>query len=381
MKIGVTFGSDKHKEHAHVTGILQNVVNLATCLNNIHDVVLVNTVKDVDNTQKFKFNIYDYPIESFHQQIADDTFEYDVFIILGGEIMDVDVDYIRNNYDTKIVYYNCSAKYQTHIIDIIFERSAEDPGHMHRSVSQNYHEVWTIPQNYKVSSYFLDVIHNVKTKSIPFLYDPKFIDLGLNDIGSSFDEAAYMPNDKDSKRISIMEPNRDWLKSFTHPLLIAESVFRREPNLISQISLNNLKVFKENSNLKAMLNKLEIWENEKTTSYINDWFPVYEYLKDYTDVVVSHQWDNPLNYYYLDIAYLRYPLIHNAHMCKDIGYYYEGWDFKTAEDKLIEAIKFHDDNLELYDYQVDRILNRFSPNNEKTISTYKKLINNLFMEV
>ena len=130
-----------------------------------------------------------------------------------------------------------------------------------------------------------------------------------------------------------------------------------------------------------MLNKLEIWENEKTTSYINDWFPVYEYLKDYTDVVVSHQWDNPLNYYYLDIAYLRYPLIHNAHMCKDIGYYYEGWDFKTAEDKLIEAIKFHDDNLELYDYQVDRILNRFSPNNEKTISTYKKLINNLFMEV
>ena len=52
-----------------------------------------------------------------------------------------------------------------------------------------------------------------------------------------------------------------------------------------------------------------------------------------------------------------------------------------AEDKLIEAIKFHDDNLELYDYQVDRILNRFSPNNEKTISTYKKLINNLFMEV
>ena len=59
--------------------------------------------------------------------------------------------------------------------------------------------------------------------------------------------------------------------------------------------------------------------------------------------------------YYLDIAYLRYPLIHNAHMCKDIGYYYEGWDFKTAEDKLIEALKFHDDNMELYDYQVDRI--------------------------
>ncbi len=378
MKIGVTFGSDKHKEHAHVTGILQNVVNLATCLNNIHDVVLINTVKDVDNTQKFKFNIYDYPIESFHTQIAEDTFDYDVFIILGGEIMDPDVEYIRKNLDTKIVYYNCSAKYQTHIVDVLFERTADVKEH--RSVSKHYNEIWTIPQNHKVSSYFLEVVHDTKTISIPFLYDPKFIDLGLEDIGSSWDEAAYMPVDG-PKRISIMEPNRDWLKSFTHPLLITESVFKREPELINQISLNNLKVFENNTDLTAILDNLEIWENDKITSYINDWFPVYEYLKDYTDVVVSHQWENPLNYYYLDIVYLRYPLIHNAHMCKDIGYYYEGWDFKTAEDKLIEAIKFHDDNLELYDYQVERVLDRFSPNNEKTIDTYKKLINNLFMEV
>ena len=57
--------------------------------------------------------------------IADGTFDYDVFIILGGEIVDADVEAVRNNYNSKIVYYNCSAKYQTHIIDIIFERFIE----------------------------------------------------------------------------------------------------------------------------------------------------------------------------------------------------------------------------------------------------------------
>ena len=373
MKIGVTFGVEDHDEHPHVTGILQNVVNLTTCLRHDHDVTMLNTVKGVDCTQKFSFNVYDYPVDSYHAIIAEDKFDYDLLLVLGGEIHDKDLEWFEDR-PTKVVYYNCGAKYQTHIIDILFERTADHP--FHRSMHPNYDDVWTIPQNYKISHYFINTLHKVNCKAIPFLYDPKFIDAGLDSIGYSYDDAAYEPSNI-PKRVSIMEPNRDWLKAFTYPTLIAETVYRREPDLISQLSINNLKVYKDNPNLVAFFESCDVWENDTVKAYINDWFPVYEYLKDYTDVVVSHNWGNPLNYYYLDVMYLRYPIIHNADMCKDAGYYYEDWNFEMAEDKLIEALKFHDDNLELYDYQVERILDRFSPNNEKTINIYNKLINNL----
>ena len=37
---------------------------------------------------------------------------------------------------------------------------------------------------------------------------------------------------------------------------------------------------------------------------------------------------------YLDAAFMGYPVLHNAPMCKDVGYYYEGCDTVEASKKL-----------------------------------------------
>ena len=57
-------------------------------------------------------------------------------------------------------------------------------------------------------------------------------------------------------------------------------------------------------------------------------------LSQYLDIIVSHQLLNPLNYLYLDAAFMGYPVLHNAPMCKDVGYYYEGCDTVEAGKKL-----------------------------------------------
>ncbi len=49
-------------------------------------------------------------------------------------------------------------------------------------------------------------------------------------------------------------------------------------------------------------------------------------LSQYIDVLVCHQILNPLNYLYLDAAFMGYPVLHNAPLCKDLGYYYESSD-------------------------------------------------------
>jgi hypothetical protein len=42
---------------------------------------------------------------------------------------------------------------------------------------------------------------------------------------------------------------------------------------------------------------------------------------------------------------MGYPVIHNAPMCKDIGYYYEGSDTTKASELLNWVLENHDKNL------------------------------------
>ena len=66
------------------------------------------------------------------------------------------------------------------------------------------------------------------------------------------------------------------------------------------------------------MNQLDIVRNNKTT--FENRFPMAWFLCEHTDVVLSHQWENPLNYAYLDAVYMGYPLVHNAHLFKNGGF-------------------------------------------------------------
>ena len=87
---------------------------------------------------------------------------------------------------------------------------------------------------------------------------------------------------------------------------------------------------------------------------------------------------NPLNYLYLDAAYMGYPVLHNAPMCKDLGYYYEGSSTKDGAKQLNWILENHDDNLEIYQERNRKVLERYSVDNQELIRTYDTLIENLF---
>jgi hypothetical protein len=87
---------------------------------------------------------------------------------------------------------------------------------------------------------------------------------------------------------------------------------------------------------------------------------------------------NPLNYLYLDAAYMGYPVLHNAPMCKDLGYYYEGSDTVEASKMLNWILDYHDDNLTEYAAKNAKALFRYSINNPEIVSAYDSLISNLY---
>ena len=68
-----------------------------------------------------------------------------------------------------------------------------------------------------------------------------------------------------------------------------------------------------------------------------------DFLSRYVDVVVSHQWENGLNYAYNDALYGGYPFIHNSKFLpKGVGYYYDQFDAKEGAKVLLDVIYHHD---------------------------------------
>jgi hypothetical protein len=75
---------------------------------------------------------------------------------------------------------------------------------------------------------------------------------------------------------------------------------------------------------------------------------------------------------------MGYPVLHNAYMVKDLGYYYEGSDTVDGANQLNWILENHDNNLEAYNEKNKKVLQRYSANNTDIIETYDKLIYNLF---
>jgi uncharacterized protein (DUF608 family) len=103
-------------------------------------------------------------------------------------------------------------------------------------------------------------------------------------------------------------------------------------------------------------------------------FNTLEIMSKIADIVVSHQWGNPLNYIYFDLAWLGYPIVHNARLCKDVGYYYDDFNYTDGSEILNEVIQTHDENIEAYIVKNRKNIEKYLSDNIILIAKYKALI-------
>ena len=173
-----------------------------------------------------------------------------------------------------------------------------------------------------------------------------------------------------------MEPNLNVVKFNILPILIVE-LWKREGNKVGQLNLMSSTSLITNSYWKSIITTLDLAVPGDTNIKTHGRLPVISTLSKLADIVVSHQWHNPLNYAYLDTLYLRYPLIHNADMIQDAGYYYPEFEIHKGAEQLKKIIETHDDNLEEYNDRSEDVLERYTVFNEGLVDTYKKLIKDL----
>jgi hypothetical protein len=236
-------------------------------------------------------------------------------------------------------------------------------------VNQRYDDIWMVPQVANISQPYFEVLRRADARPVPFVWSPVFLDertRGLPDAG------VYQPK-AGPRRLSVMEPNINVVKFCLYPVLIAELAYRARPGAIALLQVTNAeRLAKENMEFITLMNQLDLVRQHKAVFLGRHETPVF--LAQNTDIVVSHQWENPLNYFYLETCWQGYPLVHNAHLCADLGYYYQGNDVSGASTRVVEAIDTHDAQAGAYRERQRSLIGRYLPGNAAATEVYDTLL-------
>ncbi len=366
LTIGITIGLHAPDESLWVNGIKQNALFLAKVLMASplkHSVRLLNTT-DVAITAALPWDTNVF----ITQPIAQAMDELDVLIELGGQISFEQTAHLKAH-GTKIVSYCCGFEY-THLIEHLTSGRTfwKNPPF----INQDYDALWVIPQIANNSLHYLQTLRRCPAHVVPFVWDPMFLEQRASVFAHN---GVYQPR-SGAKRLTVMEPNINVVKTCIYPIMIAEQAYRQAPDKIAFLHVCNSQNWAESSSdFQAVMHQLDIVREHK--AFFVGRFDTAQFLAEHTDIVIAHQWDNPLNYFYFDVCWQGYPLIHNAHLCADLGYYYSDNDVSIAVTQVLEAIQNHDTNAQAYRNHQRSLLSRYTSNNPLLVGKYDELLTEL----
>ena len=377
LKIGITLGLKDNKESIWTNGIKQNVLMLTKLLKNSsnnYKVTLLNTI-EVDWTERPSY-LNGIDIRTF----KDNFMEMDMIIVMGAQISNDDIKKFKAGVNKKVISYKCGNNYVITMENILFKE--DDPEKLHQ-FEDSYDEVWYIPQQDEVNRGYFHTLYRTNSLIVPFIWHNQYLLEALTDIEKGFQRGQFKKDyryniGKEKKRIGVMEPNLNIVKFALIPTMITEESYRGEigKKHIEKLMLTNSEKIGKNKEFLGMVSTFDLYKDNKISSESR--YQTAFILSQHIDVLVCHQILNPLNYIYLDAAYMGYPVLHNAPMCKDLGYYYEGSDTVDGAAKLDYILTEHDKNIDAYNERNDKVLMRYYADNPKLVKAYDMLIDNLF---
>jgi len=363
LRIGITIGLHHEAETLWNNGIKQNAVFLAEALKHcpaVTSVALVNTTA-VPITPALPWDQARWPTVTF--EAAKDS--VDVLIELGGQIDAEQTDYLKQR-GARLVSYCCGFEYVHAMESMLFGKTLWG---QNLFVNRRYDDIWMVPQVANISQPYFEVLRRAEARAVPFVWSPVFLDertRGLPDAG------VYQPH-AGARRLSVMEPNSNVVKFCLYPVLIAELAYRARPEAIALLQVTNAeRLAKENMEFITLMNQLDLVREHKAVFLGRHETPVF--LAQNTDIVISHQWENPLNYFYLETCWQGYPLVHNAHLCADLGYYYPGNDVAAGGTRVLEAVATHDAGAASYRARQRSLIDRYLPGNAAATEVYDNLL-------
>lgn len=378
LKIGITLALKSYSESIWTNGMKQNVLMFAHMLKNSknnYNVCILNTNKlDDENIPKPNY------LSDLEVYFFDDKYmEMDLIFMMGAQVHESKILKFKEDKNKKYVAYKCGNNYILNAEKVLFEENKKK----YIEYETTFDEVWYIPQQHETNFGFFKTVYRTDAIMVPFIWHHKFLLQSVKDIEKSHSEGKYkkgykyVPH-KEQKTIGVMEPNINIVKYALIPSLIVEESYRTDigKEKINSLMITNAEKLKANYEFMGIVKTFDLFKDKKISAESR--YQTAFILTQHLDVLVCHQVLNPLNYLYLDAAFLGYPVLHNAPLCKDLGYYYEGSDTVEGSKQLNYILTEHDNNLTEYHERNDKVLQRYHADNEMIVETYDKMIYNLF---
>ena len=384
MRVGITIGLTKGLS-IFSNGITQNLLTFYDVMNQLEVVDKVSLIdvyqRDFEEYQNFTY-LDGYDMEQWDSDIQN---RFDILICFGITPTGKYIDQFKSVKNNKVIAYKCGNTALLQMENVIFDRSYKDKINEKENKAPilepiKFDEIWSIPQQEFHNLQIWEVQHNTKARVVPFLWSSKFIEqsIALNRIKSPelkilFEERPVI----DNWRVATMEPNQNVQKNMYPLIWLFEYANRLNSALFEKFKITNAIEFSKNDYLIRLVKNLSFHKQGKLL--LAPRWNVINLMARHADAVISHQWGNPLNYAYFDVVYLGYPLVHNAHLCADLGYYYEDWKVKEGARLLVDACKSRKDDPK-YTNRNRSILKRYTVENKEMLKQYELLLNNLWQK-
>lgn len=213
-----------------------------------------------------------------------------------------------------------------------------------------FDEIWTTPQHADTCGSYWETMYRCPVRVLPHIWDPCFVDAMVARFPPGLPR-GYQPGRK-KKRIAILEPNINLIKTCHVPMLIAERAWRARPDLIDRVLVTNAIHLRDHLSFATFAKGLDL-----AHALADDGAPVISFepryaapwfLSAHADILISHQWIATPNYAHYDALHLGFPLVHNAVGVGMPGYTYHGFDAIEGGRALTAALTHHDDEHERY---------------------------------
>jgi hypothetical protein len=234
--------------------------------------------------------------------------------------------------------------------------------------SDYYDAIWMTSQHMHTYRGWCETLYRCPVYEVPQIWSPLLVETSDADIMSRF---GYRKTTA-PWRIGVMDPNITVMKTSHLPMLVCETAFRRQRDAFKAMFITNAWQYRDRPHFKSFAMSLEATKAGVMT--VEGRFVGPHFIADHCDAIVTHHWENGLNYLYYEVLYGGYPLIHNSEFLKDYGYYYKDFDAESGADALLRAYAEHNDNLESYKRNNVELFRRLNPATPETIALHEGLL-------
>ena len=374
-KIGITFNLEAQVTDIWANGANQNVIHLYHLFQHsdlIEDVVLVSWGPEKRTTPPEGFMLEGMNLKfAYVEDVID---ELDV-LIEGTLVIEPSQVTRIHEHGGKVVCYKMGNDFIMDMENFLFDKKA---GRVFNGTT--FDSVWMIPQHENTCKSYFSIMYHCPSYVVPTIWSPIFCDQVIKRIKEEHNlDFGYKPSlDQKAKRIASFEANINVVKTCFTPILICEQAYRQHPEKIKNVYLCNTYDKKDNPTFFNFIGRTDLVKDGVMT--VEGRYQMPDFLTRYVDIVLSHQWENGLNYAYNDALYGGYPFIHNSKLIpKGVGYYYEQFDAFEGAKVLLDVIDNHDKHHEEYVKRANEYLDSQLSTNPVNIYMYEKEIKRLFL--